>query len=67
MMAVMRGGGDLATGVAQKLWRAGFKLAILELARPMTIRRSVALSSAMMEGVACVEDMTARLVIAPSY
>jgi xanthine dehydrogenase accessory factor len=66
MMAVMRGGGDLATGVAQKLWRAGFKLAILELARPTTVRRTVALSSAMFENVARVEDLTARKTDDPS-
>jgi xanthine dehydrogenase accessory factor len=63
---VLRGGGDLATGVAQKLRRAGFDIAILELARPTAIRRAVALSSAMSEGIARVEDMTARRVGDPS-
>jgi xanthine dehydrogenase accessory factor len=66
MIVVIRGGGDLATGVAQKLWRAGFTLAILELDRPTTVRRSVALSSAMMEGVAQVEDLTARQIGDPT-
>jgi xanthine dehydrogenase accessory factor len=63
---VLRGGGDIATGVAQKLWRAGFPLAILELAHPTTIRRSVALSSAIDEGTARVEDLTARRVDGPA-
>ncbi|MDR0649093.1 MAG: EF2563 family selenium-dependent molybdenum hydroxylase system protein [Synergistaceae bacterium] len=66
MTAVLRGGGDLATGVAQKLWRAGFTLVILELPYPTTVRRSVALSSAMTEGVALVEDLTARRISDPS-
>jgi xanthine dehydrogenase accessory factor len=62
---IIRGGGDLATGVAQKLWRAGFIVAILETARPTAIRRAVALSEAVYEGVATVEDITARLVESP--
>jgi xanthine dehydrogenase accessory factor len=65
-IAVLRGGGDLATGVAQKLWRAGFAIVILELARPTTIRRTVALSSAMMEDTAHVEDLTARRISDPA-
>jgi xanthine dehydrogenase accessory factor len=64
---VVRGGGDLATGVAQKLWRAGFRVAILEAAQPTAIRRAVALSEAVYEGLAAVEDISARLVEAPKY
>lgn len=66
LIVVMRGGGDLATGVAQKLWRAGFRLAILEIPEPTTIRRTVALSTAMKAGVCQVEDMTARRADSPA-
>lgn len=59
---VVRSGGDIATGVIQKLWRSGFCVAVLETAAPLTIRRSVALSSAVREGVWRVEDMRALLV-----
>ncbi|MDL2263363.1 EF2563 family selenium-dependent molybdenum hydroxylase system protein [Synergistaceae bacterium OttesenSCG-928-I11] len=65
-VAVVRGGGDIATGVVQKLWHAGFQVAILEIARPLVIRTTVALCTAVTNGVARVEDMTARRVASPA-
>jgi xanthine dehydrogenase accessory factor len=59
---VVRGGGDLATGVAQKFFRAGFPVAILETPAPGAIRRSVALCEAAYDGFARVEDMNCRRV-----
>ena len=55
----VRGGGDLATGIIQKLVRAGFCVYVLECAQPTAIRRTVALSSAVKQGRYTVEDMTA--------
>lgn len=59
---LIKGAGDLATGVAVRLWRAGFKVAMTELAQPLAIRRSVAFSEAVYTGQATVEDVTARRV-----
>lgn len=59
-LVIVRGGGDLATGVVQALWRAGFLLLVLEVPDPSAIRRQVALSEAVYDGSATVEDMTAR-------
>jgi len=59
---VVRGGGDLATGVVQKFFRAGFPVVILETAAPTAIRRSVALCEAVYDGCAQVEDMICRRV-----
>jgi len=59
---VVRGGGDLATGVAQKFFRAGFPVVILETSAPTAIRRSVALCEAVYDGSARVEDMSCRRV-----
>lgn len=59
---VVRSGGDIATGVIQKLWRSGFRVAVLETAMPLTIRRSVALSTAVRWRSFTVEDMSAVLV-----
>lgn len=56
---IIRGGGDLSSGVIQKLWRSGFQVLVLEIEKPLTIRRSVALSSAVMEKEFQVEDMKA--------
>ncbi len=61
-LIIIRGGGDLATGVIQKFFRAGFRVLVLESPRPTAIRRTVALSEAVYHGLARVEDMTARLV-----
>jgi xanthine dehydrogenase accessory factor len=63
-LIVLRGGGDLASGVAVRLHRAGFQLIILELERPLAVRRSVSFSEAVYEGVQNIEGITARLVSA---
>jgi len=59
---VIRGGGDLGTGVVQKFCRAGFYVAILETPEPAAIRRSVALSEAVYDGTAQVEDVICHRV-----
>jgi xanthine dehydrogenase accessory factor len=49
-LAVVRGGGDLASGVVYQLQRAGFPVVVLELDHPLAIRRKVAFASAVSEG-----------------
>ncbi len=58
---IIRGAGDLASGVAHRLHRAGFRQIMLELPRPLTVRRTVAFSSAVYEGLFEVEGVRARL------
>lgn len=58
---VVKGGGDLGTGVAWRLHRAGFPVFITELAQPLVVRRTVAFASAVYEGAITVQDVTARL------
>ncbi len=58
-LILMRGGGDLATGAAIRLVRAGFPLVIAELDRPLTVRRAVAFASALLEGQIEVEGLKA--------
>ena len=60
-LVIVRGGGDLATGVIWALRRAGFPVLILESEHPSAIRRTVSLSEAVYEGTATVEDVTVRL------
>lgn len=64
-LVVVRGGGDLATGVVARLHRAGFPLVVLELAYPRAIRRAVSVARAVREGAAVVEDLIAQLVNTP--
>jgi xanthine dehydrogenase accessory factor len=59
---LLRGGGDLATGVALRLYRAGIRLVIAELAQPLAVRRSVSFAEAVYEGQHAVEGVKARLV-----
>ncbi len=58
-LILLRGGGDLATGVAYRLHKAGFPLAVLELPNPLVVRRRVALATAVLEGEITVEDLRA--------
>jgi len=57
---VIRGGGDLATGVALRLIRAGFPVIITELEYPMTVRTTVSFSTAVSSGEVSVEGTRAR-------
>ena len=64
MRVVIRGAGDLASGVALRLWRAGMDVVLLDVERPTAIRRTVAFSEAIVHGEQTVEDVTARLATA---
>jgi xanthine dehydrogenase accessory factor len=57
VLVVLRGGGDLATGAAWRLKRAGFGVVVCELDAPLTVRRSVAFSTAVSEGSVTVEGI----------
>lgn len=60
MLVLIRGAGDLATGVALRLYRAGFQVVMTDLERPTAIRRTVSFSQAIIDGSATVEGITAR-------
>ena len=60
MLVLIRGAGDLATGVAARLHRCGFSIVLTELEQPTAVRRTVALSQTVYDGVTRVEDLTAR-------
>ena len=56
-IAIVRGGGDIASGVVQKLHRAGFRVLILEIENPTSIRRTVCFSEAICSGAFVLEDI----------
>jgi len=62
ILIVIRGGGDLATGVAVRLFRAGFPVMILEVDHPTVIRLPVSFARAVYEGKAIVEGIEAVLI-----
>ncbi|MCS6911193.1 MAG: hypothetical protein NZM11_11615, partial [Anaerolineales bacterium] len=61
-LILLRGGGDLGSGVAHRLHQAGFRVVITELAQPLCVRRAVAFAEAVYAGAVVVESVTARLV-----
>ena len=61
---LLRGGGDLASGVAIRLHRAGINVLITELAKPLAVRRAVSFAEAVFEGTHSVEGVKAKLITA---
>lgn len=59
---LIRGGGDLASGVAIRLHRAGIRVVITELAKPLAVRRAVSFAEAVYEGQWEVEGVKAKLI-----
>lgn len=57
MKILIRGAGDLATGIASRLYGAGHQILMTEIQVPLTVRRTVALSRAVYEKRARVEEM----------
>ena len=62
MLVLIKGAGDLATGVALRLWRAGISVVMTDLAQPTAVRRTVAFCQCIYDGTAAVEGVTARRV-----
>lgn len=61
-LVIVRGAGDLATGIVYSLYKAHFKVIVLETQYPSSIRRKVALSEAVYDGESKVEDIESVLV-----
>lgn len=59
---VIRGGGDLGSGVALRLWRAGCRVILLETEHPIAVRRTVSFAEAVYDGCATVEEAEGRLL-----
>ena len=59
-IVVIRGGGDLASGVALRLHRSRMRVVITELAQPLVIRRTVSFAEAIFEGNTQVEEVTGQ-------
>lgn len=50
MLVLIRGAGDIATGIALRLYRAGIQVVMTDLPRPTAIRRTVCFSPAITDG-----------------
>ena len=65
MLVIIRGAGDIATGIALRLKRAHLSVVMTEMPAPTAIRRTVAFSQAVVLGETRVEDITARRADTP--
>ena len=59
MLILIRGAGDIATGIALRLHRAGMQVVMTDLPHPTAIRRTVCFSPAIALGAAEVEGVRA--------
>lgn len=59
-LAIIRGAGDIATGIAHRLYKSGFKVIMLEIDKPSVIRRKVAFAEAIYENEFEVEGVRAK-------
>ena len=59
---LIRGGGDLATGVAIRLHRSGIKVAITELPQPLAVRRVVSFAETVYKGDHTIEGIKSKLI-----
>ncbi len=62
LRVALQGGGDLASGVAMRLWRAGWQVLITELPQPRAVRRLVSFAQAVYDGEIRVEEIRAQRV-----
>src|SRR4030043_1137009 len=62
MIVLIRGGGDLASGVAFRLYKSGFKVVIAEFPKPLAGRRLACFSEAIYTGEVTVEGIVAKRV-----
>lgn len=62
MRILVRGGGDLASGVVVRLYRAGWQVIVVELPRPLAVRRYVSFAQAVYDGSVKVEEVVGQRV-----
>lgn len=65
MLAVIKGAGDIASGIALRLKHAKIDIIMTDIERPTAIRRTVCFSQAVVNGEAQVEDVKARRAQTP--
>ncbi|MBF0443500.1 MAG: EF2563 family selenium-dependent molybdenum hydroxylase system protein [Oligoflexales bacterium] len=56
-LVMVRGGGDIASGIIHRLWNSGFRIAVLEIEQPTVVRRTVSFAQAVFDGHMVVEGV----------
>jgi xanthine dehydrogenase accessory factor len=65
-IVLIRGAGDLASGVAVRLHRAGLNIVMTELQRPVAVRLTVSFAEAIFHVQTTVEDIVGQMVADPT-
>ncbi|HSB05887.1 MAG TPA: selenium-dependent molybdenum cofactor biosynthesis protein YqeB [Thermodesulfobacteriota bacterium] len=65
LIVLIRGAGEMASGVAHRLCRSHFKICLLEMRQPIAVRRAVAFCEAVYEGEKEVEAVHAKFIRHP--
>ena len=61
-IVLIRSGGDISSGIIQRLYKCGFKVIVLEIANPSSIRREVCFGEAVYRKKMTIDGITSVLV-----
>lgn len=59
MVVVIKGAGDIASGIATRLYRSGFQIIMTDIENPTSIRNTVCFSQAIVNGETEIENIKA--------
>ena len=62
LVVLIRGAGEMASGVAHRLYQSHFKICMLEITHPLAVRREVSFCEAIYEGEKEVEGVRAKFI-----
>jgi len=62
LIVLIKGGGEVASGIAHRLHRSHFQVCLTEIANPLAVSRGTTFSEAVFDGVKTIEGVTAELV-----
>ena len=66
-LTVIKGAGDLASGIAYRLFRCGVAVVMTELEMPLVVRRTVSFAAAVFEHAVSIEGVRAELAKSPEH
>jgi len=65
LVVLIRGAGEMASGVAHRLHQSHFKICMLEITHPIAVRREVSFCEAIYDGEKEVEGVRAKFISKP--
>jgi xanthine dehydrogenase accessory factor len=62
LIVLIKGGGEVASGIAHRLHHSHFRVCLTEIAKPLAVSRGTAFSEAVFDGTKTIEGVTGQLV-----